>query len=92
MATKQPPQQQPRRLPPGVTRGTVDKCPCPWCGKNNDLREVHNVMGMLEKDATLECDHCHNMWDIVGVQPITIVTVRQSPRNNELKARAQRSK
>lgn len=78
------PQQRPKQT--GVTKGPVSAVPCPWCGKMNDCREYY-ATNQLEPEATLECDHCQNMFDVVKVQPIVVVVVKQSPRNQELRSK-----
>lgn len=69
-----------RQLPAGpqaprITGGAVQAVMCPSCGKAMDLRELQ-AQQLMDTGSEVECDHCHYICQIVGIQPVTYVTVR----------------
>lgn len=72
-----------KQLGPTV-RGTIDSVPCPHCGKKQDLR-VFSEQQLLDTGHQFFCEDdetpgCRRSFEIVAVQPVTIVTVRKDPR------------
>ena len=60
------------------TRGTVEATACPWCKRTNDFRGVEDYG--LEPGNAFTCDHCHRTYEVVRVQPVTMVWLRRSQR------------
>ena len=56
--------------------GPVSAVPCPWCGRPNDLRNIEG-MGLLEKGARVDCDHCKRVSVVDGIDTRPRVIVRQ---------------
>lgn len=65
--------------------GPIHAVPCAHCGLPNDLRKIKDE-GVLERGGNMECDHCHMFSEIVAIQPVTIIAVRQSKK---MRGRAQ---
>lgn len=76
---------------PKTTKGTIDKTPCPFCGKGLDFREEKQAQ-LLDVECDYECDHCHNFVRTVGLRDVTVITLSQSPRNHELMVKAARKR
>jgi len=69
--------QQPQQ--PRVTGGPVQSVPCPSCGTSMDLRELQ-AQQLMDTGSEVECDKCKYLCMIVGIQPLTYVTVRPTQR------------
>lgn len=73
-----------------ATRGALHRVPCPHCGRPNDLRVLAAGTAaqqnagwggnLVERGTILDCDHCNRKMQIVKVQSVKIVTVRQHNR------------
>lgn len=74
-----PPPQRP--MSPKHTSGTVDRVPCPHCGRPNDLRALRDQMLLIE-EAQFDCDHCGRVMEFLGMKSIQVVTVRQTQRRD----------
>ena len=62
--------------------GPLHAVPCPHCGHTSDWRELelagdYGNIG-LEPGTTVSCDHCNLMMRVVGVNRVTIITVRRA--------------
>lgn len=66
----------PQQLPP-VTTGTIDRVPCPHCGKHNNFREIDGQQ-LLDTGSAFQCDHCGGMFEVTRIVPTKIVSVRKS--------------
>jgi hypothetical protein len=68
-----------------TVRGTLDATPCPHCGKKQDLR-VFSEQQLIDTGHTFFCEDdergagCRRSYEVVAIQPVTIVTVRKDPR------------
>jgi hypothetical protein len=60
---------------PKMTRGTQKSVACPHCGRANDFRGLHDY-GM-EVGASFKCDHCDRLMELVKVEPVTVLYLRQ---------------
>ena len=80
-------QQQRHQLP--QTAGPVDRVPCPYCGKNNDLRELQGQQ-ILDTGSGVICDHCHRRMLVAGIRTVTVVAVTPESPANALPAPTQR--
>lgn len=74
-----------------LTDGPVHAVPCPWCGRKNDCRGIHRDLdtgaGMgsgFEKGATMSCDGCGNLFEVVKVVNVPIIQVKQ--RGQQIRA------
>lgn len=65
--------QPPPRLPP-TTQGPVNACPCPNCGKPNNLNGFNE---MLDQNPVMSCDHCRQPFQVVGTREIKVVYLRK---------------
>lgn len=61
--------------PSPTTSGPIDRAPCPHCGQGNDLRDLAD---MIDTGAEIQCDHCKRVFEIVAIQPVTLVRMRPS--------------
>lgn len=61
------------RLPP-TTQGPINACPCPNCGKPNNL---HGYGEMLDQNPVMSCDHCKQGFQVVGVRTVQVVYLRK---------------
>lgn len=60
------------------TVGTVEGgLQCPWCFGKNQLIELSEHLGANDPGAVMECDLCHNIFEIVRIQVVTKVWARQ---------------
>lgn len=66
----------PQQLPP-VTTGTIDRVPCPHCGKHNNFREIDGQQ-LLDTGSAFQCDHCNGMMEVARIVTTKIVSVRKS--------------
>jgi hypothetical protein len=57
-----------------VSRGTLESCPCPWCGFKLDFSDVP----LVEGGNVFSCDKCRRMIEIVKKQAVTVIYLRQS--------------
>lgn len=64
-----PPQQRP------TTQGTVERMPCPHCGKPNDFRELDNQQ-CLDTGHKMSCDWCHHRMEITMIRVVKFVQAR----------------
>lgn len=55
--------------------GLVDRVPCPWCGKHNNLAVLQDQR-LLDTGHRLFCDQCHRSMEVVAVRQVTLVSVR----------------
>lgn len=60
-----------------TTNGPIHSVRCPHCGKGNDFRDMQSQQ-LLDTGAVVECDFCKRFQVVVGVKPITVITVRQA--------------
>jgi hypothetical protein len=79
------------RLPPGSvprqqpkwTQGTIDRVPCPHCGRANDFRELKGQQ-LLDTGHEVICrseqagEGCGRMMVVAAIRDVTIVAVRPS--------------
>jgi hypothetical protein len=71
---------QPRQQPP-CTRGTVDRVPCPHCGRHNDFRELDGQQ-LLDTGHKVICrgenqgEGCGQIMEVVAIQVVKVVAVR----------------
>ena len=80
--------RRPGRVPTKKSaRGPINRVPCAHCKRTNDLRNMtagpRNAgwgANLLESGNTFICDHCNRVCQIVKVQSVQIVTVRQHNR------------
>lgn len=76
--------QQRVRVTKQVQKGPIHRVPCPYCGAKNDFRGLQGEAGWgdygLERGAVVDCDHCGRKSQIVAVQTITVLTLRQHRR------------
>lgn len=90
------------------TQGKMINCPshavtCPWCGHKHDFREMLEL-NMCDDGAQIECADpkkvdgvpkvlgCGRIFEVVKVQPVTVITVRQSLQDAEIRAKRQRDR
>lgn len=75
-----PGRQQPRQQAP-CTRGTVDRVPCPNCGRPNDYRELDGQQ-LLDTGHRVICrgenagEGCGQLMEVVAIQVLKVVSVR----------------
>lgn len=85
--------QAPRRPQPAApgqgvptkqaVRGPLHAVPCPHCGRPNDFRGFAPSGGLgwgdygLEPGTVVDCDHCKRKSQIVHVDKVTLVSLRQ---------------
>lgn len=67
-----PPQQAQQ---PKWTKGTLDRVPCPNCGKICDFRNLES-QNLLDTGHRMTCEHCGRVMEVVGIQRLTLVAVR----------------
>lgn len=64
-----------------TSRGTSKSVPCPWCGEANlDLDSLgtdENNVPIVRTDCILECDHCHNLFQLTSVYEVTHVVAER---------------
>jgi hypothetical protein len=53
------------------TTGPLNACACPWCRKANDFRGLEDYG--VEPGNILACDHCGKNFEVMRVQPVTMV-------------------
>lgn len=59
----------PKTTKEGVTKGTLQALPCPWCGSaNKNLDQLE-----LQRNIVLECDYCHNLFELTSIFEVTHV-------------------
>lgn len=68
--------------------GPMHAVPCPHCGRTHDMRDLESQQ-LLDTGADITCEplegqpdtgYCRRVFTIVGMRPITVVTVRQSDK------------
>lgn len=64
-------------MPVPTTNGPIHAVRCPHCGKGNDFRDMQSQQ-LLDTGGVIECDHCRRFMEVVGIKPITVITVRQA--------------
>lgn len=64
------------QIPP-TTTGTIDRVPCPHCGKPNNFREIDGQQ-LLDTGSAFQCDHCGGMMEVARIVTTKIVSVRKS--------------
>lgn len=73
-------QRQPRQQAP-CTRGTIDRVPCPHCGRPNDFRELDGQQ-LLDTGHKVSCrgenpgEGCGQIMEVVAVQTLKVLAVR----------------
>ena len=67
-------------MPAQAVTGPVTAVPCPHCGKPNDMSPHSEEEQHLDTGNEFDCDHCHRLMQVVALKPVTMVSVRQSPR------------
>jgi hypothetical protein len=61
------------------TKGPLHAVPCPHCGATNDFRDLQETYGAtFEPGFKTDCDHCGRHMEVVAVQPVVFVGVRQT--------------
>ncbi len=72
----------PATAPPanGMRHGPSNAVPCPHCGAPQDCRPLQEQR-LLEAGHDMICDHCNRFMTILRVQPVVMVSVRQSKEN-----------
>lgn len=69
-----------RKQPKPITRGPMHKVECPWCGFMNDFKGDFDAGGSdgLEPGSDCSCDNpkCKRFFRVVGVETITIITLK----------------
>lgn len=79
------------RLPPGQkrppqpkwTQGTVDRVPCPHCGRPNDFREL-DMQQLLDTGHEVTCrgensgDGCGRLMVVAAIKILKVVAVKPS--------------
>src|SRR5579859_7118869 len=73
-----------------VTGGRVNQVVCPYCGQRNNLQGLHkgahtSSLGgggsnLLEPGAEFNCDKCFHIFQVLKVEEVTVVSVRQHPK------------
>lgn len=70
------------QLPPGrgqrAVEGTIDRVPCPHCGKALDFRTLQSE-SLLDTGHQMFCDYCGRSLEVVRIITKTFVAVRQDP-------------
>lgn len=66
--------RQGQQQPPWVT-GTVERLPCPHCGRVNDFREL-DLQQCLDTGHTMSCDGCNQMMEITAIRVVKVVQAR----------------
>lgn len=63
-----------------ATQGPIHRVPCPHCQGVMDFRELADQESgglgwgnQLEKNATIDCDHCGKKSRISDIQKITVI-------------------
>lgn len=59
------------------TSGPAHKVPCAHCGADLDLRDLE-AQSLLEHGSNVICDDCNRPSEIVRVQKVTVVSLRQA--------------
>lgn len=72
---------------PAILTGKIDSVKCPHCGQSSDFREIEeelSVGGMAGADRghKVICDECDQPMEVVQIQKVTLVSVRQWPHPN----------
>lgn len=72
----------PQRPPqPKWSQGTVERVPCPHCGRINDFRNLASQQ-LLDTGHKVTCqgeqpgDGCGLLMEVVGVKVLTVIAVR----------------
>jgi len=68
----------PATTPKTTVSGSIDRVPCPWCGKPNDYRIMQSEQ-LLDTGNQHFCDHCGYSMEIVSMRTVELVTVRKDP-------------
>lgn len=58
-------------------RGMLDALPCPHCGTHNDLTALY-AMNLVHEQATVRCDSCHDLMEIIEVNVSPTVSALKS--------------
>jgi hypothetical protein len=75
-----PPRQLPGARPPGpmpTTSGPIHAVVCPYCGNQNDLRDLQSQQ-LLDTGSGVVCDKCHMTAEVAQIVPVTFVSLRPS--------------
>lgn len=56
---------------PGLTKGTLERTACPWCGQPQNFKDVEDYG--VEVGAVLQCEKCQQRFEIKRVQPVTVL-------------------
>jgi hypothetical protein len=62
---------------PRTTSGPASAVPCAHCGAPGDYRGLEE-QHLLDTGHTVICDACNRTSEIVGVQQVTLVRLRQA--------------
>ncbi len=57
--------------PQKLTKGTINKCPCPWCGDPQNFKDVEDYG--VEVGAVHQCERCNRHYEIKRVEPVTVL-------------------
>ncbi len=73
---------------PKILNGKIDSVPCPHCGQSSDFRQIEEELGVAggigagaDRGQKVICDHCDGAMEVVQIQKITLVSVRQWPHS-----------
>lgn len=69
-----PTQQQPTKF----TQGTMDRVPCPHCGKPNDFRPLADQQ-LIDTGHEFFCDHCDNSMIVTSTRDVKLIAVMKNP-------------
>lgn len=82
--------QAPRGPSAKVTGGRVNQVVCPYCAARNDFRGLHkgsntSSLGgggsnLVDAGAEFSCDSCHHIMQVVKVETVEVISVRQHPK------------
>ena len=74
-------QQRSPQPQPKWVHGTVERVPCPHCGRANDFRNLASQQ-LLDTGHEVTCqgeqpgEGCGQLMEVVGVKTVTVVAVR----------------
>lgn len=60
-----------------MTSGPASAVPCAHCGAPGDFRDLE-AQQLLDTGHSVVCDACGRVSEIVGVQQVTVVRLRQA--------------
>lgn len=69
---------QPIKVSGKQVGGAVHAVPCAWCGHGNDLRDL-DAQSLLDSGSEYDCDRCGHINQVLKIQTVKQVLVRQHP-------------